>query len=142
MGIWTLRLKVSKLTKRQSTFTLGKIKGVFIMFLLVIYLLSSDYHLTNYHVIFLPLFCYENHVIMKITLLWRSISIFLYYATLFYLTLWIICLTIIIWYLLRIYFGYFLSLHRERKCKKTAEETEEDRDVRLNLSNKNFFYNI
>jgi len=39
------------------------------MFLLVIYLLSSDYHLTNYHVIFLSFFCYENHVIMKIMLL-------------------------------------------------------------------------
>ena len=132
MGIWTLRLKVSKLTKRQSQtkphlhalelsllLTWGNKGGIYNVFtsdLLIIIWLSldySDYHLTNCHVIFLPFFCYENHVIMTIMLLWRSISIFLYYATLSYLTLWIICLTIIIWYLLHIYFGYFLSLHRE-----------------------------
>jgi len=35
-----------------------------------------------------------------------------------------------------------LKRDRERKRKKTAEETEEDHDARLNLSNKNFFYNI
>ena len=74
-----LRLKVSKLTKRQSNFYIGEIRGVFIMFLLVIYLLSSDYHLTiiwlspDYlscdfpTILLLWKSCYyEDHVIMKI----------------------------------------------------------------------------